>query len=131
MKKTRKRQKSRKSGCIVLWLFWLACFLAVFLISDVVEAWIGLLGFIIQSALLLVFIWIRSQAIHQTRWQYYITLWLTFFVPELVVAVLLSNTHDFTREVAILSSMILSVFAMIGYDMADRLFGWDIWPNKE
>lgn len=126
-----KKQESRPMGCIVLWLFWLVCFLAVFSVIDTAEAWIALLGFIIQSFSLIIFVWLRSRIAYRAVWQRWVSLWLTFFVPQIFVALSLSRLYGVSRLLITLLFLILSVVVTVGSHIASRLFSWNIWLIEE
>ncbi len=121
-----KAQKRKQMGCIVLWVFWLACFLAVFVVVDGVEAWIALLGFIVQSVCLLIFIWIRSHISYGSMWQRYLSLWLVFFLPQFMVALLLSIVYGFSKLLTFFLSLIFSIVVTIVSLIFSQRLDWNI-----
>jgi len=124
-------QRRKRMGCIVLWFFWLACFLVAFVVVDLIEAWIALVGFIIQSACLLIFIWIRSHIGYQAMWLRYLSLWLVFFLPHFFVALLLSIVYGFPKLLTSFLSLILSIVTTIGSLVVSHRFDWNILFNEE
>ncbi len=119
-----KSKKRRQIGWIIMWLFWLICILALFLILDNVEAWLALLAFLTQSASLSIFYWLRKRASYQARWQHDLSLWFAIFAPHCLVAVLLSGIHNFPQGLALLYAIGMSVIVTaVGYRIG-RLFGW-------